>query len=224
MSKKTLKFDNIRVNKKEFHKSKQPINLDLVNVDQIVVSDKFKHSDDGFKYFIGYKEGEIVKPLCIILPQMTGYIKYFENGGKNMSFVIKDDDVLDKYNEIWDKIKETLSIKFHSMPVYDEKYIKAKVREFNGVIKTNNFRPWNTKRKHALHLHYLYNYWFCCENGKKELSTSLFRRMQIQIKENKDDQIHKHWIRVRFRIWHWIRVKARTWFWEVVFLLFIAIF
>ena len=137
MSEKTLKFDNIRVNKKEFHKSKQPIGLGLVNVDQIVVSDKFKHGDDGFKYFIGYKEGKIVKPLCIILPQMTGYIKYFENGGKNMSFVIKDDDVLDKYNEIWDKIKETLNIKFHSMPVYDEKYIKAKVREFNGVIKTN---------------------------------------------------------------------------------------
>ena len=137
MSEKTLKFDNIRVNKKEFHKSKQPINLDLVNIHQIVVSDKFKHSDDGFKYFIGYKEGEIVKPLCIILPQMTGYIKYFENGGKNMSFVIKDDDVLDKYNEIWDKIKETLSIKFHSMPVYDEKYMKAKARGFNGVIKTN---------------------------------------------------------------------------------------
>ena len=54
-----------------------------------------------------------------------------------MSFVIKDGDVLDKHNEIWDKIKETLSIKFHSAPVYDEKYIKAKVREFNGVIKTN---------------------------------------------------------------------------------------
>ena len=54
-----------------------------------------------------------------------------------MSFVIKDDNVLDKYNEIWDKIKETLSIKFHSMPVYVEKYIKAKVKEFNGLIKTN---------------------------------------------------------------------------------------
>ena len=123
--------------KKEFHKSTQPVNLDLINVDQIVVPDKFKHSDNGFKYFIDYKESEIVKPLCIILPQMTGHIKCFEIGGKNMSFVIKDDDVLDKYNEIWDKIKETLSIKFHSMPVYDEKYIKAKVREFNGVIKTN---------------------------------------------------------------------------------------
>ena len=63
MSEKTLKFDNIRVNKKEFYKSKQPIYLALGKVDQIVVSDKFEHSDDGFKYFIGYKEGEIVKPL-----------------------------------------------------------------------------------------------------------------------------------------------------------------
>ena len=65
MSEKTLKFDNIRVNKKEFHKSKQPIDLDLVNVDQIVISDKFKHSDDGFKYFIGYMEGNIIKPFVL---------------------------------------------------------------------------------------------------------------------------------------------------------------
>ena len=117
MSEKTLKFDNIRVNKKEFHKSKQPIDLDLVIIDQIVVSDKFKHNDDGFKYFIGYKEGEIVKPLCIILPQMSGCIKYFENGGTNMSFMIKNDDILDKCNKIWDKIKNKLNMKFHSTPV-----------------------------------------------------------------------------------------------------------
>ena len=74
MSEKTLKFNNIRVNKKEFHKSKQPIDLMPVNVDQIFVSDKFKHSGEGFKYFICYQEGEIVKPLCIILPQISGYI------------------------------------------------------------------------------------------------------------------------------------------------------
>ena len=134
MSKKTLKFGKIRVGKIEFHKSKQPVDLDLVNVDQIVVSDKFKHIDDGCKYFIGYKEGEIVKPLCIILPHMSGYIKYFENGGKNMFFVIKDDDVLDKYNKTWDKIKENLKIKFHSMLIYDEKYIKAKVRELKQTL------------------------------------------------------------------------------------------
>ena len=56
-----------------------------VNLDQIVVSDKFNHND-GFKYFIGYQKGEIVKPLCIILPQMSGYIKYFEYGVMKISF------------------------------------------------------------------------------------------------------------------------------------------
>ena len=68
MSENTLRFDNIRVNKKQFHKSKQTINLDLVNVDQIVISDKYKHSDDGFEHLLGYKKNEIVRPLCIILP------------------------------------------------------------------------------------------------------------------------------------------------------------
>ena len=68
---------------------------------------------------------------------MIGYIKYFENGGKNISFVIKDDDVLDKYNEIWSNIKKTLNIKFLNTPVYDEKYIRAKVKEFNSMINTN---------------------------------------------------------------------------------------
>ena len=71
------------------------------------------------------------------LPQMTGYIKYFEKGGKNKSFMVKDDNVLNKYNKIWDKIKEKVNIKFHSMSVYDETYIKAKVREFDGKIKTS---------------------------------------------------------------------------------------
>ena len=57
MSEQTLKFNNISVNKKEFHKSKQPIDLDIVMVDQIVISDRFKHSDEGYKYFNGYQEG-----------------------------------------------------------------------------------------------------------------------------------------------------------------------
>ena len=108
-----------------------------VIVDEIVVSDKFKHNNEGFKHFIGYLEGGIIKPLCIILPQMSGYIKYVENGGKNMSFLIKDDEVWEKYNKIWDVIKNKLSIKFHSEPVYEYKYLKVKVKEFDGVIKTN---------------------------------------------------------------------------------------
>ena len=101
-------------------------NFTNLNVDQIVVSGKFKHSDEGFKYFIGYKEGEIVKPLCIILPQMNGCIKYFENGSKNMSFFIRDDEVLHKYNEIWYRVKEKLNINFHSKSIYDKNTQKPK--------------------------------------------------------------------------------------------------
>ena len=123
--------------KKEFHKSKQTVDLDLVNVDQIVISDKFNHSNDGFKYFIGHKEDNIVKLLYVILPQMSGYIKYFENRGKDMFFVMKDDSISVKCNEIWNKFKRILNTNFHSMSVYDERYIRAKVREFNGVSITN---------------------------------------------------------------------------------------
>ena len=114
--KKTLKFYNIRPNENEFHKSKEQIDLMSVIVDQIVVSDKFKHNNEGFKYFIGYQEGGIVKPLCIILPQMSGYIKYFESRGQNMSFLMKDDKVWEKYEQVWDVIKNKLGNKFHSEP------------------------------------------------------------------------------------------------------------
>ena len=86
MSEKTLKFNNIKINKKEFHKYKQAIDLDSITIDKIVVSNKFRHSEDGYKFFLQYQEDGIVKPLCIILPRMNGYIKYFVNGGKNMSF------------------------------------------------------------------------------------------------------------------------------------------
>ena len=79
----------------------------------------------------------IVTPLCIILPQMSGWIKYFENGGKNMSFKIEDDSVYLKYNEIWNKIKELLGgVKFHRESIYDVSYIKTKVKKFSEVIKT----------------------------------------------------------------------------------------
>ena len=68
MSEKTLKFNNIRLNKKEFHQPEEPIDLLSVIVDQLVVCDKFKHNNEGLKYFIGYLEGGNFKPLCIVLP------------------------------------------------------------------------------------------------------------------------------------------------------------
>ena len=125
MSEKILKFSNIKINKKEFHKSKQAIDLDSVTTDKIVVSDKFRHSEEGYKYFTGYQEDEIIRPLCIILPQMNGYIKYFENGGKNMSFLIKNDKVWEIYEDIWDLVKNKLGIKIQSGPIYEKKILKS---------------------------------------------------------------------------------------------------
>ena len=98
MSEKTLKFGDTAVNKKEFHGSKQAIALNSI---KIFVSYKFKHNDDGFKYFTGYlHDDDIIRPLCIILTQMSGYIKYFANGGRNVSFKIEDQGVYLKYTEI----------------------------------------------------------------------------------------------------------------------------
>ena len=110
MSEKTLKFGDIVVNKKEFHACKQVIPLNSVKTGKILVSYKFKHSDDGFKYFIGYlHDDDVIRPLCIILPQLSRYIKYFDNGGKNMALKIKDESVYLKCTEIWNKIKNSLN-------------------------------------------------------------------------------------------------------------------
>ena len=89
MSEQALKFDYIVVNKKDFHASKQAIILDLVESSRILVSDKFKDGENGFKHFIGYLlDDNVIRPSCIILLPMSGYIRYFDNGGKNMSFLI----------------------------------------------------------------------------------------------------------------------------------------
>ena len=67
---------------------------------------------------------------------MSGYIKYFDNGGKNMSFKIEDESVYLKYTEIWNKIKKSLNRRFHSQPIYDDKYVKTKAKTFSSMINT----------------------------------------------------------------------------------------
>ena len=132
-----LVFDDTEVSKKQFYESKGGINLRDVNVNNIVVSNKIKGNNETRKVFIDYLMDDNVAPLCLILPQMSGWIKYFENGGKNINFKREEDWVYLKYNEIWCEIKELLNgVKLSSDVIYDSQYVKSKVKTFSKVIKT----------------------------------------------------------------------------------------
>ena len=74
-------------------------------MNKIVVSNKEKINYTTYKYLCGYLNNDIIQPLCVILPQMSGYIKYFDDGGKNVSFIMDDEEVYKKYNEIWEVVK-----------------------------------------------------------------------------------------------------------------------
>ena len=136
MSLKKIKFADKEVDKKEFYSSKQAILLDSVDLDKIVVSSKWKINETTCKYLCDYLNNDVIQPLCVILPQINGYIKYFDNGGKNMTFVMDNEKVYDKYNEIWEVIRKLLKVKFAVNPVRNDKYLVAKLKIFNRINRT----------------------------------------------------------------------------------------
>ena len=131
MYKKCIKFP-----KQKFHQHKRPISIKNVDIDKIVVSNKVSFHQKGFKYFNDYKDNEKIKPLCIFLPKTIEYRKKF-NETKYISFLIKDSELLEKYNEIWDKVSYSIRKEFDTNPVYDEKYLKAKTKSHSGKSSTN---------------------------------------------------------------------------------------
>ena len=136
--------------KKTFYSSKEAILLDSVDLSKIVVSSRWKLNDTTYKYFCGYLNN-VIKPLCIILPQMNGYIKYFDDGEKNVSFVAEDEKVYEKYDEIWNVVKGLLKLKFAASPIRNDKYILAKLKIFrkkNLTTFNNNIVPIEKKQLH----------------------------------------------------------------------------
>ena len=83
--------------------NKKRINIDDIDVNNLLVSKKEPYGTrNSFKYFIGYNDNDIIRPLCLRLPQMTGYVNKF-NGNATMSFRVTDKQLLKNYNEIWAK-------------------------------------------------------------------------------------------------------------------------
>ena len=153
MSSQKIKFRDKEVDKKEFYSSKEAILLDSVDLSKILVSNKWKINDTTYKYLCGYLNNDVIQPLCVILPQMSGYIKYFDDGGKNMSFVTDVEEIYEKYNEIWNVVKKLLKLKLTVSPIRDDKYIIAKLKIFKKINRTtftDNVIPIERK---SLYLH-----------------------------------------------------------------------
>ena len=112
---------------------------------------KWKINETTYKYLCGYLNN-VIQPLCIILPQINGYIKYFDNGGKNMTFVTDNEKVYNKHNEIWEVIRKLLKVKFTVNPVPDDKYLVAKLKIFNKINRTtfNNKNNIPIERNHYI--------------------------------------------------------------------------
>ena len=133
MDLKKIKFGDKQINKKEFYSSKQAVSLDSVDLYKIFVSNKYKINNITYKHICGYLNNDTIQPLRVILPQMDGYIKYFDDGGKNMSFVTYDEKICEKFHEIWEVIRNLLEIDFTVNPIRDYKYLVAKLKIFDGI-------------------------------------------------------------------------------------------
>ena len=93
---------------------------------------------NSFKYFIRYNDNDNIRPLCIKLPQMTAYVRKFDENA-TMYFIVKNKQLLKKYTKIWKIIEGLMKINFESKPVYadHDKYIKTKIKIYADSIITN---------------------------------------------------------------------------------------
>ena len=99
-----MNFDDKKIKRSSFYKNKKINNIDDIDVNNILVSKKEPYgTKNSVKYFIGYIDNDIIRPLCIRLPHMTGYARKFNQNAK-MSFIVKDKKLLKKYSKIWETI------------------------------------------------------------------------------------------------------------------------
>ena len=107
MEKTVIKFGNIEIQKQKFDHHKRPISIKNVDINKRFVSDKVSFGKKGFKYFIGYKDSKKIRPLCIFVPKISAYRKDFDDT-RYISFLVKDNELLKKYNKIWKKLKNSV--------------------------------------------------------------------------------------------------------------------
>ena len=107
MNRNSINFDNKSIKKSDFYnKNKKIFNIDDIDVNKILVSKKEQYGKhNSFKYFIGYNDNNVIRPLYLFLSQTTGYINKFDKNKITMSLMVKDMQLLKSYNKIWKKLK-----------------------------------------------------------------------------------------------------------------------
>ena len=139
MRRNKINFDDNNNEKSVFYKNKKPFQLVDIDVNKILVSKKEPYGkNNSLIYFIGYNDNDVIRPLCLRLPQMTGYARKFDENA-TMSFRANNKQLLKNYNKIWEKVEKLMRIDFESKPVYgdDDKYIKTKIKTYAGSMITN---------------------------------------------------------------------------------------
>ena len=119
-----------KIEKSTFYKNKTINNIEEIDINNILVSKKEPYGNkNSVKYFIGYNDNDIIRPLCIRLPQMTGYVRKFDENA-TMFFIVKDKKLLESYTKICKTIEKLMKVNFESKPFYgdDDKYIKTKIK------------------------------------------------------------------------------------------------
>ena len=155
MSGNSIKLNDKKIKKSDFCKNKTIFNINDIDINNILVSKKEKYGKyNSFQHFIGYNDNNVIKPLYLELPQITGYInKFNENKNKNKNTItmfikVTDKKLLKNYNKICKKIEELMGIKFNTKPTYrdDEKYIKTKIKTYEDNITTNFYNKKGSKK------------------------------------------------------------------------------
>ena len=150
MTRGNINFDDKKIKKSEFYKDKKVFQIDDFDVNKILVSKKERYgTKNAFKYFIGYNDNDVIRPLCVTLSQMTGYARKFDENA-TMSFRANNKQLLKNYNKVWKKIEKLMRIYFESKAVYgdDDKYIKTKIKICAGNMITNFHNTKCQKKKH----------------------------------------------------------------------------
>ena len=136
---------------------------------------KISFGEKNYKCFIGYLyDNHKVKPLHIMLPKTSAYVKSYDGQTKWMYFFVEDDDLLEKYNTIWDKVSADIKKEFDGKSVYDKEFLKIKIKSHGD--KVPDFYDKKIPKVDSNHTFFSSNYFgFCSQERWQLLSASIFK-------------------------------------------------